>query len=377
MDCAARLSEERGATVRIYKNNTDFLGHSYGCHENYLLPRTLPWERLSDGIESFLVTRQIFCGAGKFAIEDEDRFVNSDFQISQRSDFFQIRQSVDTMQKRPLINTRDEPHADPWKWRRFHVILGDANMSPFATKLKVGTMALVLEALVRQPELKLPRIMAPVSALKSISRDQSFQWNLTLEGRMTTTAVEVQRWYLETVRKVCDLSSAESQWIVREWDRVLTDLASDPLRCVDRVDWVAKQNLIREFQKAQGLADDDPWLQSLDLEYHRLEADEGLYFALEAAGQMTEVPDPLAVKTAQMSPPLSTRAYLRGRCIDKFGSQVLAAQWDHVILKGANCDIKISLLDLFAPDDIVRYREAIEVADTPDQLRLLLDISRS
>jgi hypothetical protein len=138
--------------VCLYKNNTDFRGHSYGCHENYLLPRSLPWEKLARGIQAFLVTRQIVAGAGKFAIEEEDKFVAPGFQISQRSDFFSELQSVDTMQRRPIVNTRDEPHANPNLFRRFHVILGDANMSPFATRLKIGTTALVLEALARDPK---------------------------------------------------------------------------------------------------------------------------------------------------------------------------------------------------------------------------------
>jgi Pup amidohydrolase len=373
MDCATRLSAERGATVRIYKNNTDFRGHSYGCHENYLLPRSLSWDGLARGIEAFLVTRQIFCGAGKFAVEEEDRFLAPRFQISQRSDFFQIRQSVDTMQKRPLINTRDEPHANPDKWRRFHVILGDANMSPFATRLKVGTMALVLEAMAREPELELPGLTAPVAALKSISRDRDYQWPVTLADGSPSTAIDVQRSYLQAVRSHCDLSQPDCQWTVGEWERTLNDLEADYLRCADRLDWVAKQNLIREFQKAQGLADDDPWLRSLDLEFHRLDPDEGLYYALEGAGEIVGVPDSGMVAAAVNGPPESTRACVRGKCIEKFGDKVLAAQWDHLILKGERYDLKISLLDLFAPNEIVRYREAIEKALTPDQFRFLLD----
>ena len=376
MDCAARLSEQRGATVRIYKNNTDFRGHSYGCHENYLLPRSLPWEQLALGIEAFLVTRQIFCGAGKFAVEEEDRFVAPQFQIAQRSDFFQILQSVDTMQKRPLINTRDEPHADPEKWRRFHVIIGDANMSPFATRLKVGTTALVLEALVRSPGLELPRLVAPVETLKAISKDPDHQWELRLANREASDAITVLRRYLDAVKTACPLERPDHQWVVTEWERILDDLAADPLRCADRLDWVAKQNLIREFQKGQGLSDDDPWLQSLDLEYHRLDLEEGIYFGLEGTGGILGVPDVDSTKRAQRRPPESTRAYLRGRCIDKFGDKVLAAQWDHVILEGEEYDIKISLLDLFAPEQILRYRAAIEKAETPDQLRLLLDASK-
>src|SRR6202789_3251307 len=206
MRCAKKLSEERGGTVRLYKNNTDFRGHSYGTHENYLLPRALSWEKLARGIQAFLVTRQIFAGAGKFAIEEEDRFVGPGFQISQRSDFFSELQSVDTMQRRPIINTRDEPHANPELYRRFHVILGDANMSPFATRLKIGATALVLEALARDPQRAWPQLAEPLLALPAISRDPKFRWELDLVDGRKSTALEVQREYLLAVKRVCDLS---------------------------------------------------------------------------------------------------------------------------------------------------------------------------
>src|SRR5690606_5451902 len=175
MACAEALSRECGETVRLYKNNTDFAGHSYGCHENYLVPRGLNWGTLASAVQAFLVTRQIIAGAGKFAREEEDRLVGPGFQISQRSDFFSELQSVDTMQRRPIINTRDGPHANPQVWRRFHVILGDANMSPFATWLKVGTTALVLEAVVRDPMRAWPELADPLRSLREISSDRTWR----------------------------------------------------------------------------------------------------------------------------------------------------------------------------------------------------------
>src|SRR5437773_7099575 len=193
MACARHLSEQRGVCVRLYKHNTDFYGHSYGCHENYLLPRSLAWETLAQGIQAFLVTRQIFAGSGKFAIETEDKFVSPGFQISQRSDFFCELQSVDTMQRRPIINTRDEPHANPKRFRRFHVILGDANMSPFATRLKFGTTALVLESLVLDPKRACPVLADPLPALTAISRDLCFLWELMSVCGRLLSVVDVQR----------------------------------------------------------------------------------------------------------------------------------------------------------------------------------------
>src|SRR6266699_1096011 len=332
--CAHHLSQQRGVAVRLYKNNTDFCGHSYGCHENYLLPRSLPWETLAQGIQAFLVTRQIFAGSGKFAIEAEDKFLSPGFQISQRSDFFCELQSVDTMQRRPLINTRDEPHANPKKFRRFHVILGDANMSPFATRLKVGTTALLLE------------------------------------GDQLSTAVAVQRVYLSAVREVCDLTAPAKAALVTQWEGVLNDLESDVMRCRNRLDWVAKLGLVRDFQKSQHLADKDPWLQSLDLEYHRLDLSEGLYYGLEQSGAILGVPDEMAVRRAITQPP-TTRATVRGKCIQRFASAVTAAQWDHITLQGSEGPIKISLLDLFTPEDVLRCSRAIDAARSPDDLRIL------
>ena len=285
MACARELAKQRGYGVRLYKNNTDFCGHSYGCHENYLLPRSLPWEQLAQGVQAFLVTRQIYAGAGKFGIEAEDRFLSPGFQIAQRSDFFSELQSVDTMQRRPLVNTRDEPHANPRLYRRFHVIIGDANMSPFATRLKIGTTALVLEALSRDPQRVWPQLAEPLEALPAISRDLSFRWEVKLAGRKPSTALAVQREYLAAVKAVCDLSLPGKAALVADWETALADLEQDVMLCRNRLDWVAKLALVREFQAAQNIEPDDPWLQSLDLEYHRLDLAEGSILRLGTIGR--------------------------------------------------------------------------------------------
>ncbi|HZV34276.1 MAG TPA: proteasome accessory factor PafA2 family protein [Verrucomicrobiae bacterium] len=375
MACAEQLSKQRGQTVRLYKNNTDFRGHSYGCHENYLLPRSLPWGQLAQGVQAFLVTRQICAGSGKFAIEEEDRFISGDFQISQRSDFFSELQSVDTMQRRPIVNTRDEPHANPRLYRRFHVIVGDANMSPFATRLKIGSTALVLEALARDPQRTLPQLADPLGALQSISRDPKFRWEVKLTDGSTTTGLEIQREYLRAVKVVCDLSNPAKAALVKDWENVLDDLETDYMRCRNRLDWVIKLALVREFQAAQNIAPDDPWLQSLDLEYHRLDLGSGLYYALEQAGSILGVPEESAIRWAVREPPRTTRALVRGKCIQKFASAVEAAQWDHITLQTGGESIKISLMDLFAPEDILRYGKIIEGARSPEDLRTLKSMS--
>jgi Pup amidohydrolase len=373
MRCAHKLSEDRGCTVRIYKNNTDFRGHSYGCHENYLLPRSLPWERLAQGIQAFLVTRQIVAGAGKFALEEEDRFIGPGFQISQRSDFFSELQSVDTMQRRPIVNTRDEPHANPHLFRRFHVILGDANMSPFATRLKIGTTALVLEALARHPKRPYPALADPLQALTSISRDLAFRWEVVLQDKSHSTALALQRHYWQAVTEVCDLTDPGKAAIVADWDKVLVDLEADPIRCRDRLDWVAKMALIREFQASQNVGPKDPWLQSLDLEYHRLDLEHGLYYALEQSGLILGVPEETAVRRAISEPPRTTRAYIRGRCIQKFAASVISAQWDHITLQGTHGPLKISLLDIFTPEEVASRSKIVDAAKSPDDLQPLAE----
>ncbi len=376
ISCAKHLSEQLGATVRLYKNNTDFMGHSYGCHENYLLPRSLPWEALASGIQAFLVTRQIFAGAGKFAIEAEDKFVSPGFQIAQRSDFFSELQSVDTMQRRPIVNTRDEPHANAQRFRRFHVIIGDANMSPFATRLKVGVTALVLEALVQDPKRHFPRLADPLRALTSISRDETFQWLVNLQNGTAASGLDIQRQYLAAVKERCQLDTPEQLKIVQEWEQVLTDLSQNVMLCRNRLDWVAKLALIREFQETQNISADDPWLQSLDLEYSRLDPAEGLYYGLEQSGAMALSVAPSVAEYAKRHPPESTRAYIRGRCIQKFCSKVIAAQWDHITLEGDNGPIKISFSDLFAPQEIMHYRRAVDAAQKPEDLRVLVNVPR-
>src|SRR2546426_1546988 len=195
--------------VRLYKNNTDFVGHSYGCHDNYLMRRDIAWDHIVAGVLPFLVTRQIFAGAGKMGVEAESASGEPDvFQISQRADFFSVLVSIDTMNRRPLVNTRDEPHADASRYRRFHVIIGDSNMSEFATALKVGTTALVLDLIERghAPQLELAQ---PIDATKQISRDQDYHWIIELKDGRKISALDVQRLYLSAAQRHCDAADAD------------------------------------------------------------------------------------------------------------------------------------------------------------------------
>ena len=294
MECAAAVGAGSDNPVRLYKNNTDFLGHSYGCHENYLLPRSLGWAALAGGVQAFLVTRQIYAGAGKYGWEDEDRFLRPGFQIAQRSDFFTELQSVDTMQRRPIVNTRDEPHADPARFRRFHVIIGDANLSPFATYLKVGATALVLRALAAgAPAERIPGLSDPLAALRSISRDPAWKWELRTAAGRSTTAVEVQRAYRELAREFAPPRQKEDEALFADWGAILDDLERDPGSTSDRLDWTAKHRLIEGFRESEGIGPDDPWLRSLDLAYHELDRERGLFYGLWEKGSFLVFPFPM------------------------------------------------------------------------------------
>jgi Pup amidohydrolase len=223
-ECARRRNRklESGQRVRLYKNNTDFVGHSYGCHDNYLLSREVPWDQIVAGVLPFLVTRQIFAGAGKMGIEAESAAGQAGvYQISQRADFFSVLVSIDTMNRRPLVNTRDEPHADIGRYRRFHVILGDANMSEWATAMKIGTTALVLE-LIERGEAPQLEIAQPMEANKSISRDQAHDWIIELKDGRKLSAIDVQRLYLKAASGL-ENAEEDDRWLLREWESVLND----------------------------------------------------------------------------------------------------------------------------------------------------------
>ena len=335
LQCARRRTETRddGGTVRLYKNNTDFEGHSYGCHENYLVRRDVPFQQVIDGLLPFLVTRQIFAGAGKVGVEAERGAGQGVFQLAQRSDFFECIASVDTMTRRPLVNTRDEPHADAALYRRLHLINGDANMSEFATALKTGTALLVLELLERG---QLPRLVLadPVGAVKSVSRDPRRAWEVELEGGRHTTALEIQRAILERAAAGAAGRDAETDWVLGAWEEVLEALAGDPARLSGRCDWVTKEWMLEAFAEAEGLDWNDPddlaWLQSQDLEYHNIDPEEGLFTLLAADGAREQLASEGEVARAMVEAPEATRAAFRGRCLQKFGSEVRSLNWDSI-----------------------------------------------
>lgn len=366
--CARRRTEMLPeGSVRMYKNNTDFEGHSYGCHENYLMDRSVPFERIVRGLLPFFATRQIFAGSGKVGVERGDKAPI--YQLSQRSEFFEVIASVDTMHKRPLVNTRDEPHANSDRYRRLHVIVGDANMSEYVTALKVGTTALVVEMIERDalPDIELKD---PIAALKDVARDQSYQWlvELNRKSNRLVPAVEVQRAYLALARKEMAGKGRETDWVLQAWQEVLDGLEQDPMGLVGTCDWVTKKWLLDCFCEAEGLSparpDDLAWLQSQDLEYHNVDREAGLYYLLESQGKMVRLVGDEEIAGAMFSPPSDTRAYFRGRCLEKFGSDVKSINWDRIVFSTNGKQHSVDLKDLVEMEVVRRYNAVLDESES-------------
>jgi proteasome accessory factor A len=322
-----------GQRIAIYKNNSDGKGNSYGTHENYLVDRATPFGAIVRDLTPFLVSRQVFTGAGKLGAEapwdDRDRHR---FQLTQRADFFEAEVGLETTLKRPIINTRDEPHADPDKYRRLHVIIGDANMSEVATFLKVGTTALVLE-MIEDEYLHDLSIANPVSALHQISRDITCTETVRLADDRRLTAVQIQWEYLERARKYVEQEddTPANRDILERWERILTGLESEPLSLHRELDWVAKHRVLEGYRERDRLEWSDPKLRLVDLQYHDVRRDKGLYHRLVASGKVERLTIDEEVERAVMEPPEDTRAYFRGRCIGKYPDAIAAASWDSMI----------------------------------------------
>ncbi len=358
--CAIARSEQLGKQVLLYKNNTDFHGHSYGCHDNYLMARDVPFEYLKQSILPFFVTRQIFAGAGKLGVETEAGLATPGvYQLAQRSDFFHVEASIDTMHKRPIVNTRDEPHADATKYRRLHGIVGDANMSEYATALKVGTTALVI-ALIEQRRIPETLLLAnPIDTIKTISRDQDYRWQVMTAQGKTMSAIEHQRQYLALAQKyISDINADkfETDWVLVEWEATLDALETEPMTLTDRLDWVAKKWLLETFAEEEGLDWEDAWLQSLDLEYHNIHLDEGLFYALPMRRVVTDE----LIDAATYQPPADTRAYFRGNAVYRFAEAITAIQWDSITFNVNGRAFSVALDELATAEVAQRYNQVLD-----------------
>lgn len=327
---AQRLLAE-GQRFVIHKNNSDGKGNSYGAHENYLISRALPFGQVVQHMTGFFVTRQIFTGSGKVGSENGRPEV--DYQITQRGDFFEEEVGLETTLKRPIVNTRDEPHADPSKYRRLHVIIGDANMAEVQTYLKLGATAAMLHAVEADALPEPLSLIAPVEAVWKVSHDPSLTTVLELTDGKKLTALEAQWQYLEWVGKYLNTVGLDERFadVLRVWEEILGDLETDPMLTADRLDWTAKLRILEGYRDRDGLEWDDPKLRLLGLQYHDVDARRGLYNRLAAGGNMARLFTDDQIRTAVANPPENTRAYFRGECVSRFGEALVAANWDSLV----------------------------------------------
>ena len=319
--------------ILIYKNNTDSKGNSYGTHENYLMDRRVPFARIVQHMMPFFVTRQIFTGAGKVGAENNAD--PCDYQISQRADFLETEVGLETMHSRPIINTRDEPHADPEKYRRLHVIVGDANMSEVSNYLKTGTMAIVLSMVEDDFIERDLSVDGPVGAFRVVSRDLTCREPIRLKDGRTITAVDLQREFLAMAHKYYRDREAEP-WVrevLARWETTLDHLAEDPMQLGRELDWVIKRQLIDNFMNRHRLSWRDPKVSLLDLQYHDIRPDKGVYYRLVANDHVDRITDDETIEQAKHVPPQTTRARLRGEFIRQANLKGKDYRVDWVYLK--------------------------------------------
>jgi Pup amidohydrolase len=359
---AAEQALPYGQQILLYKNNSDHKGNSYGYHENYLLDRNTSFRLIVEQFTPFIVSRQIFCGAGKVGAENGTE--PAAYQISQRADFFEAEVGLDTMVKRPLINTRDEPHANREKYRRLHVIVGDANMSEYALYLKLGSTALVLGMIEDQFLPRAFMLRDPVAALKAISRDLTCQRPIELDDGSTINPIELQWEYWALAERYCATFPVDP-WVVdilQRWEYVLRHLERDPLLLDQELDWVIKWRLLTSYMDRYELDWDSARVTMLDLQYHDIRRDKGLYYVLERTGGVKRILTDEEIDLAVDEPPIDTRAYLRGMCLKKFRQQVFSVNWDSLAFNLETGDIKrIALEDPFQGTK-AQIAEAIEAA---------------
>ncbi|HRF58757.1 MAG TPA: proteasome accessory factor PafA2 family protein [Fimbriimonadaceae bacterium] len=318
---ARELAEVAGRAVRVYKNNTDFHGAGYGTHESYLTPRRLGHEGLYRAVTPILVARQIVCGAGKVGSEHGAR---CDFQLSQRADFFVEPANAETLYRRPVFNTRDEPHGDPREWIRLHVIAGDANRIPTSTRLKVELVRLAVR-LAAESEVPAWALRDPVRAFQSVSRDVGGDFRIELDRGSWTTAYDVIESYLAAAEATLELSADECASVAFVRD-LLASLRGDRDLAARHVDWVAKHRMLESYRDSEGSNWDDPMLQSLDLEYSNVDPGESLFAALVDMGEI-EMPDALAVGGRETGVFEDTRARARALAVTRYGPWLQGASW--------------------------------------------------
>lgn len=340
----------QGPHPLLYKNNADGKGASYGTHENYLIPRSLPFEELVELLVPFLITRQVLCGAGQVGIGQEGE--EPGFQISQRADFMQRVMALDTTARRPLVNTRDEPHADTKKYRRLHLIIGDANTFDYSTYIKVGSTSAVLALAEEIFAQELPGISNiarqlgelavadPVREVKLISRNVSLDHQVQLASGELLTSLDIQRRYAALTREVLQLRAsvdgqdldADTAETLDYWDNLLQRLATDPSSCATEVEWLGKYQVLEGLRTRHGLSWGSDRIAAANIQWSDIREDRGLSARLRAAGMVRELITDAEAHQAVDAPPEDTRAWFRGRCVEKFGRMIPAAGWASIVI---------------------------------------------
>jgi proteasome accessory factor A len=331
----ARTLAEEGVegSVRVFRNNTDSAGNSYGSHENYLVERQGDFQRLAEALIPFLVTRQIYAGAGKVLRGAR----GSTFVLSQRAEHMWEGLSSATTRSRPIINTRDEPHADAERFRRLHVIVGDSNMSEYTTWLRLATCDLVVRMLEEGGSAPSLELDSPTRAIREVSHDLTGRGIVQLASGRQMTALEVQEVYLEAVERFVAARHADdvaAKHTLGEWRFVLETIAVDPMRLARQLDWVAKLTMIDSYRRRHGLTMEDPRVAMLDLAYHDVDPASGLHHLLVRQGRMQRLTDDEEITRAMSHPPATTRAALRGRFIAaaKEHGKDFTVDWVHLKL---------------------------------------------
>ena len=318
--------------IFLYKNNTDSAGNSYGCHENYLVLRSTDFQKMLDILIPFLVSRQIFSGAGKLLQTAK----GPAFSISQRADHIWEGVSSATTRSRPIINTRDEPHADAERFRRLHVIAGDSNMNEYATYVKVGATVALLEMIEAEVMFRDLTLANPIRAIREISQDPTCRRPVRLANGRVLSALDMQWEYLDRIMRYGRSPGfpPSVQRAVEMWEHLLTGLEKDPFSLERQVDWVTKYHLIERYRARYGLSLSDARVQLLDLSYHDVTQERGLYYLLARRGVVERLVTGAAIAIAKEKPPQTTRARLRGKFIAaaKASNRDYTVDWVHLKL---------------------------------------------
>ncbi len=372
---AASALLKPGTELLIHKNNSDRKGNSYGCHENYLVDRRTSFKQIAEQLIPFFVSRQVYAGSGK--VGSENHAEPCDYQLSQRADFFETEVALDTMVKRPIINTRDEPHADREKYRRLHVIVGDSNMSEYTIWLRQGATALVL-AMIEDGAVDIDLALRdPVRAIREVSHDPTLRREVELINGRRLTALQLQREYLEMAlrytsrRAVSAVEMGPPEWapeLLSHWGEVLDTLERDPMALSDRLDWVIKKALVEGFMERKGLDWRDSRVSMLDLQYHDLRPERGLYYLMEREGKVRRVVSDREIQRAVHTPPEDTRAYFRGACLKHYGDQVFGVNWDSISFSVDDEPIKRVLMAEPLKGSKLHVQELIENSENTAQL---------